>query len=1035
MLAKIVSLSLRYPRLVALGAALTIFYGGLLLSHARFEVFPEFVPAQASVQVEAPGFTASQVELLITQPIEQSINGATGVATVRSKSIQGLSVIDVTFRAGESPYQARQVVAERIAQATARLPAGIGAPTLSPLTSSTMDLLKIGLVSEKLSPAELRDYAQWTLKPRLLSTAGVARINIFGGDLDRIEIRTRIADLIARNLTLRDVTTAVQSATLIRGGGYADTSSQRILIEPRGSAFAASDLATAVVAPSTASPVRLSDVADVLNAASPKFGDALVMGRPGVLLALSTQYGANTLTVTRDVEAALAELSPSMEAKGIAVYPALHRPANFIETALEGVRNDLLIGAFLIFIVLSAFTRDWRIALVAFVSIPFSLLAAIIVFDIFGTTVNTMILGGLAVALGVVIDDAVIGAENILRRLREHRTRDVRDVILDAVIEVRAPVVYATLILTLTMAPVLFLSGLQGAFFSPLALSFVLAIFASLIVAVTLTPALALLLLGKTTAPQEPKFIHAIKSIHGRQIERIMERPKECLAATLTLSVLALGAFAAFGGELLPAFRERHYVLSVAGPSGASIEWMKSVGVRMSSDLLAIPGIATVEQQIGRAEAGEDTFPPNASEYHVELDKVSGTGEERILRDIRAVLASYRGLETEALTFLGDRIGESLSGETAAIAISAYGPDLNELDRVAASIAEAMKGVPGAVDVRVQTPPGLPIMALELDSQKLALRGVSAGDAYEAIGAASQGLFVTQVADGQRVIDVVVTAPAQNVRDPEDIGAVPVRGPDGAMASITDVANVFLTTNRATISHDGGRRRQVITANASTRDVVGLSSAIRAAIAAKVKLPSGVYLGYSGVAEGQAAAQQELLTNVAMAGIGIMVVLVVAFGGGRPAILIISSAPSALVGGVLVVAISGSVVSLGSLVGFVTLFGVAARNAILLVAHTDYLVSEEGAPWTPATIIRATSERLTPILMTALVTALGMLPLALGSGEAGREVQGPMASVILGGLFTSTAMTLILLPPLIYAYRWAPALRPPAHSPSPVEAT
>lgn len=1017
MLTGIVSASLRHPRLIALSAVLIMVFGGVILARSEFEVFPEFVPAQASVQVEAPGMTAGQVELLVTQPIEQAINGATGIAAVRSKSIQGLSVVDVTFREGEDPYRARQVVAERIAETAGRLPANVGAPSLSPLTSSTMDLLKIGLVSDALSPAELRDLAQWTIKPRLLATEGVARVNIFGGDLQRIEARARLSDLVARNLSINDVIAAVQSATAIRGGGFLDTTAQRVIVEPRGAALTPGDLEDAVVAASADAPIRLKDVAEIVYAPTPKFGDALVMGKPGVLLTLATQYGANTLVVTKAVEAALGELRPSIEAHGVVVYPALHRPANFIETALEGIRGDLVVGAALILVVLLGFTRDWRTAFVAFVSIPFSLLAAIIVFDVFHVTVNTMILGGLAVALGVVIDDAVIGAENILRRLRENQTRTIFDVILDAVVEVRAPIVYATLVLVLTMAPVLFLTGLQGAFFSPLALAFILAITASLAVAITLTPALALLLLSRAAPPREPAVIHRAKRAHAKLLETMMRRPRAALVVSLAAGGVAVIAASLFGAELLPAFRERHYVLAVTGPSGASLDWMKDVGARLSKDLLAIPGIATVEQQIGRAESGEDTFPPNESEFHVELQKVSGHDEERILNDIRAALGAYPGLETEALTFLGDRIGESLSGETAAIAISAYGPDLDALDRVAGAIAANVRAVPGAVDVRIQTPPGLPVMAVKLDQAKLGIRGVSASDAYDAIGAAFQGVPVAQVADGLRLTDVAVTAPVPDVLDPEDVGDIPVRGPDGALARLGEVSNAYLTTGRATISHDGGRRRQVVTANGATKDIAGLARRVAAAVAANVKLPSGTYLVFSGIAEGQAAAERELMINVSMAAIGVVVTIVLAFGGGRAAALILLTAPSALAGGVLAVALGGGVLSLGSLVGFVALFGIAARNAILLVAHADHLVEAEGADWSAETVIRATRERLTPILMTALVTALGMLPLALGTGEAGREVQGPMAAVILGGLFTSTAMTLILLPPLISAYR------------------
>jgi len=1016
--------SLRSPLSVLFLALFLVAYGGYLLTRAEFEVFPEFVPAQATVQVEAPGLTAGQVELLVTKPLEDAINGATGVAAVRSTSAQGLAVIDVTFRDGEDPYRARQVVAERLAEVSGRLPAGVGTPAISPLTSSTMDLLKIGLVSDALSPMQLRDIAQWMVRPRLLSTPGVARVNIYGGDLRRIEVRVHEHALTARNLALADVVDAIRAATAIRGGGYVATASQRIVIEPRAPATSASDLAAAVITAGGGARISLADVADVVDAPAPKFGDASVMGSPGVLLTLSSQYGANTLTVTHAVEAALAELAPALEAQDISVYPALHRPANFIETALRGIRADLLLGAALITAVLLLFTRNARVALVAFVSIPLSLVAATVVFDMLHQTMNTMILGGFAVALGVVIDDAVIGTENILRRLRERRDSSVQDVILEASVEVRAPVVYATYVLALTMAPVLFLSGLQGAFFSPLAAAFLLATFASLLVAITVTPALALLLLKNVRPPQEPGFLDSLKRWHQKLLAPLCQRPGIAVAAIVALGISSLLAYFALGAELLPAFRERHYVLVVAGPSGASLDWMNDIGRRISRDLLAIPGVATVEQQIGRAESAEDTFPPNLSEMHVELAAVGGAEEDRILGAIREVLESYPGLRTEALTFLGDRIGESLSGETAALVISVFGPDLEILDGLAARVAAVVGSVSGAVDVQVQTPPGAPSLAISLDARALARRGVSLTDAYDAIEASYQGRPVAQVSDGQRITDVAVVLPSAYRDDPEMAGRILVRGAAGELAPLSSIASVSLATSRASISHDGGRRRQVVTANSSRRDIAGFTAEVQAAIASRVRLPDGVYLEYSGVAEGQARARNEVLINVSVAGVGIVAMLVLAFGGIRPAILILSSAPSAMAGGVAAVALSGGVVSLGGLVGFVTLFGITARNAILLVSHTDHLVNNDGAEWGLATVLRATSERVTPILMTALVTALGMLPVALGSGEAGREVQGPMAEVILGGLATSTALSLFLLPPLILAYRW-PAMPAP----------
>ncbi len=1004
MLSAIVGGSLQRPRLVILAALLLLLYGGLTVLRAKYDVFPEFVPAQASVQTEAPGLVADQVELLVTRPLEDVINGANGVASVRSESIQGLSVINITFNEGADPFRARQIVSEQLAQAAGRLPAGVSVPALTPLTSSTMDLLKIGFTSDRLDLIQLRDLIEWTVRPRLLAVPGVARANIFGGAPRRLEVRVRSADLLARNLNLADVANAVRAATSVRGGGFIDTPNQRILVEPHGQAVTAAALAQAVVAPGAGLPVRLGDIADVVDAPAPQFGETLIMGKRGSLLTL--------LVGLEDPR-----LRPALTAQGVVIYPALHRPANFIETALRHIEIDLLIGAVLIMVILMVFLRSPRVAFVAFVSIPLSLLAAVIVLDALGQTINTMSLGGLAVALGVVIDDAVVGIENIVRRLRlAGPGTPAAKTVLDASIEVRAPIVYATFVLAATVAPILFLSGLQGAFFSPLAFSFLLATLASLVVALTVTPALALLLLQNTPLHEEPRLLTRLKDAHEGVLRRLCARPTLAVAATLMMGVVTIGSFFVFGAELLPAFRERHYVLALNGPPGASIDWMRNIGGHVTHDLLAIPGVATVEQQIGRAAAGEDTWPPNRSEFHVELGQVSGHQEEEILTRIRAVLGSYPGVQTEALTFLGDRIGESLSGETAAVAIGIYGPDLDVLDQVGSQVAAALSRVPGAADVQVKSPPAAPLVNVALDPVRLGLSGLSTTDAYDSIEATFQGQTVAQITDGQRIADVAIVTPREGPNEPETAGSLLVQGAASG-AALSAVADVSSGEGRASILHDGGRRRQVVTANPTTSDVTGFVARARAEIARSVHLPPGIYLEYSGIAEGQAAASRQVLVNVAVAAVAVVALLLLAFGDGRAAALILSGAPFALAGGALGIALIGGVLSLGALVGFVTVLGIAARNAILLVSHADHLVEVENAPWGLETVLRSARERVTPILMTALVTALGLLPLALGTGEAGREVQGPMAVVILGGLLPSTIMSLVLAPPLILAFR------------------
>jgi CzcA family heavy metal efflux pump len=1023
MLGAIVRWSLAKPRLVAAAALLLFVYGCVVLTHAEFDVFPEFVPAQAEIQTEAPGLTAEQVEQLVTRPVEQAVNGAAGVATVRSESIQGISIVSVVFAEGSEPYRARQVVAEALGEVQGNLPAGVLPPKVAPLTSSTMDLLKIGFTSDKLTPMQLRDLVQWTVRPRLLAAAGVARATVYGGEVRRFEVRVRPDDLAARDLSLSDMVAAVKASTGVAGGGFIDTPQQRILVDTRGQATTAADIAAAPVpgAPGGV-PVRIGDVADVIDAPAPDTGAALIMGKPGVLVNLSSQYGANTLDATHAVEAALAELKPALDAQGVKIEGDLHRPANFITAALGGIAEDLVIGAVLIAVVLLLFMRNLRTVLVSFVSIPLSLLTAVIILDALGWTINTMTLGGLAVALGVVVDDAVIDVENIVRRLRSRGEAPVADTVLAASLEVRAPVIYATLVVALVLVPVLMLGGLQGAFFSPLAASFILATAASLAVAIVVTPPLCLLLLANTHLPDEPKVILHAKAWHERALIRATGRPMLAVIGAVLATVITAGGLMLFNSELLPSFREGHFVLGVAGPPGTSLAVMRKYGEGITHDLLEIPGVQSVEQTIGRASGGEDTWGTERSEFHVELKpKLSGKDQDRIQAGIHEVLDSYPGLETEVLTFLGDRIGESLSGETAALAVGVYGADLDTLDKTAADIAAVMEKVPGAVDVKIQTPPSTPVVRADLDLQALTRYGLSPGEALDAIQTAFQGSVATQVYEESRAIDIAVTTTPETRQDPEAVGELLIRSSTGVVTPLKSIARVYLTEGRTSVAHEGGRRRQVVTTNPPPRDVQKVTKAVQAAIASQVKLPPGVYVDYAGTAAGAQAAQRQLLFNIAIALVAVIAVLLITFGDGRAVGLILASAPFALVGGVVAVALTGASLSLGSLVGFVTLFGVAARNAILLLSHLEHLVTVEGHDWSLSTLATATRERVTPILMTALVTALGVLPLAIQTGQAGREIQGPMAIVILGGLITSTIASLMVLPVLVWRYGRAPS--------------
>ena len=1020
MLRFIIQLSLRHRGIVIALALALLAWGSYVASRASLDVFPEFVAPQVTIQAEAPGLSAEQVEVLVTRPVESAVNGASDLASVRSESIQGLSIVTAVFKDNANIYLARQSLSEKLGTLSRQLPDGVRAPTLSPLTSSTMDLLKIGLVSKTMSGRDLRTFVDWTLKPRLLAVPGVARANVFGGEVEQLQVQVLPEKLAAFDLTMTDILESAKAATGVRGAGFIDTPGQRIVIQTDGQMFTPAELGEVVVRKG-APVVRMRDVARVTLGAEPKFGATLIMGGPGVLVALSSQYGANTLAVTHALEAALAELAPVFAGKGIKVYDRLHRPATFIETALGHVQDSLLIGGALVGIVLLLFLLDLRIAFISFVSIPLSLLTAVLILDAFGVSLNTMTLGGFAVAIGVVVDDAIIDIENILRRLRENAVlttpRALWRVVLDASMEVRTAVVYATLIVAVVFLPVLTMSGLQGRFFAPLGVAFILSTMASLAVALTVTPAMALVFLSRAKAHDEPRWVRFLKAIHRDWVLLFAHWPKATVLAALVLVGGACALVPFFGGELLPEFREGHFVVGMKARPGMSLEESLRTGKLLSDKMLANEHIATVEQQIGRAEQGEDTFGPERSEFHVDLKPgITPAEEVETQAFLRDLLKDFPGVQSEVMTFLGDRIGETISGETAAVVVNVYGEDLDQLDATAKRISKELTAVKGNADVQVKAPPGAPVLAVHLRPERLTQFGFRPLEVLDAVETAFQGADVAQMVRGNRIHELAVILAEEARRDPETVGDLLLTNGDGLRMPLRQLADVELTNGRPSIQHDGARRRQTVTCNVEKRDVTSYVAEARKRVEEKVKLPSGVYLEWRGAAEEQAKAKRELVIHFSVAFVGILILLSLVFRRASHVALVLANIPFALVGGVLAVFASGGSTSIGSWVGFVTLFGISTRNSIMLISHYEHLVEIDGAPWSIETVARGAGERLVPILMTALVTALGVLPLAIGSGEAGREIEGPMATVILGGLITSTALNLLVLPAL--AWKW-----------------
>jgi CzcA family heavy metal efflux pump len=1006
MLTTIVRFAIRWRGVVISLACLLAGYGIFTLYQSRLDVFPEFAPAQAIIQTEAPGLSSEQVETLVTQPIENALGGTVGLKTLRSKSLQGLSMVTITFRDGMDVYRARQLAAERLNTVSGNLPRGVRPPALLPLTSSTSVAMVIGLTSDARTAMELHDLAQWTLRPRLLGLPGVADVVVFGGDAPQFQIQVDPEKLVRYGLSLEDVLHAARRATGVRGAGFLENANQRIVINTVGQIQTTAQLAQVVVKYHNGIGIHLGDIARVVMAPAPAVGAASIGDKPGIMLIVESQYRADTLSVTHSVEQALAGLKPVLAGNQVMLHPDIFRPANFITAAIGHLRTALLLGGILVVAVLFLFLLDVRTAFISATAIPLSLLAAVISLHYFGISLNTMTLGGLAIALGEVVDDAIVDVENIFRRLRENQALgkplSAARVVLKASIEVRSAVVFATFIVALVFLPVLTLSGVAGKLFAPLGIAYILAILASLVVALTVTPALAYVLLANRPLQKgEPRLVRGLKARYARLLSRVEHRAKLIIAIIAVLCIAALATLPFLNGSFIPEMREGHYMA----------ESMR-IGRKLTLALSNIPGVRLVAQRAGRAAEVVDPVDVNTSEFEVDLHSLSGKQQARVLADIQRTLAHFPGLATSANTFLTERIDETISGFTAPVVVNIFGNNLDILDAKAQEIARILKTTPGAVGVNVLAPPGTPQLVIRLRLDQLTRFGFAPVDVLDTIQAAYKGVNVAQVYAGNQVHDVAVSLSPASRQNPAQVGLLSMRNPQGVIVPLKQLADIYQTAGRFQIQHTGGQRLQTVTSGVRGRAISAFVAEAQARIKRDVVFPSGTYAVFAGEAQATAKSQHDLLVNAALAGVGIVLLLFMALRSTRALLLVLVNLPFALVGGVVMVLITGGDLTLGSMIGFVTLFGITLRNSIMLISHFQHLVTREGMAWNSAAAKRGASERLVPIIMTALVTGLGLLPLALYNGAPGNEIEGPMALVILGGLITSTILNLLVLPTL-----------------------
>jgi len=1018
MLSALVRFAIERRAVVLVAAVALVVYGVFKLSRTGLDIFPEFAPKLVIVQTEAPGLSAEQVEVLVTQPLEGALGGLIDLDHQRSESIQGLSILTLVFDEHSDTYRNRHQVSERLASATALLPAGVHEPVIAPLASSSATVRTVGLVADDDDGLRLRDLTEQMLVPRMLGVPGVADVNVFGGAARALLITPRDAAMARLGISMAELAHAARNASADLAIGVVENSNQQLAITGGGAALTPASLAAAGVRFDASGAITVGEVADVHWGALPRISAAQIGGRPAVVMMVIGQLGANTLTVSNRLDHLFADLEPSLTQQKVTLHARLFVPAEYITTAIGDIARHLLIGGVLVLLVLLVGLYDLRTALISALAIPLSLLTAVIVLIACGINLNVLVIGGLAIALGEVVDDAIIDTENIFRRLRLARDgEDAAAIALSASLEVRGSVVYATFIVALVFVPLLTLGGVSGRLFAPLGLAYILAVLASLLVAITVTPALCVSLLGDARhAAREAPAFRWLNPRYSALVRAVAVRP--VLAVSVSVScVLAVAALVpGLGARFLPDLREGHFIVHTTGLPGTSLDESLRMGSRLTRQFLAIDGVDSVSQWAGRAERGADTYGSHYSEYEISLAPASGTTQQRILEQLRAVLARYPGITFEANTFLTERIDETISGYTAPVVVNLYGDSLDVLDAKAAELSALMRKVPGASNVRVRSAYETPTLRITLDATRLARYGLSARTVLEAVQSAYSGVAVNEVQANNRRLPVTLLLDEATRGDANRLGDVIVAADAGGPVRLRQVADITQGAGRYNILHRDAQRLQVVTAHFEGRDTGGFMRELRATVFAEMAFPQGVHAEFSGAAVEQGAARRDLIAHAAIAGVGVLLLIYMAVGRLRYLLLILLNLPFSLLGGVLAVVLSGGVVSVGSVVGFVTLFGITVRNSIMLVSHYEHLVRREGCAWNLDTALRGARERLPAILMTAAVTALAMLPLTVDSDNPGREIMGPMAAIIIGGLVSSTLLNLLVMPALLYRY-------------------
>ena len=1017
MLNRIIKLSLRNRLVVLLGAVLLLIAGLYTAKNTDVDVFPDLNAPTVVVMTEANGMAPEEVERLVTFPIETAVNGATGVRRVRSSSTTGFSVVWVEFDWGTDIYRARQIVSEKTAVVEEMLPDGVGSPTLGPQSSILGELMFVSLTADSTSLQDLRTIADWTVRPRLLATGGVAQVSVLGGEVREYQILLNPGRMRHYGVSLDEVCEAVDGMNGNVAGGILYEYGNEYIIRGVLASDNVGTLAGSLVKTTASGPVLLGNVAEVkIGNSRPKMGTASHDGKPCVMVTVTKQPNTSTVDLTAKIDTVLMELGKTLP-RDVKVSSDIYRQERFINSSIDNVMKSLYEGGLFVVIVLFLFLMNVRATVISLITIPLSLLVSVLTLHLLGLTINTMSLGGMAIAIGSLVDDAIVDVENVYRRLRENSSlppgfrQSTLTVIFNASKEVRLPILNSTLIIVASFVPLFFLSGMEGRLLVPLGIAFVTALGASTLVALTLTPVLCSYLLagrrpGSGKLLTDPYVARKLKTAYGRLLGRALTRHRQVLAVTAVLTVVAIVGFATLGRSFLPPFNEGSFTIGVSTLPGISLEESDRIGHRVEEALLAIPEVQTVGRKTGRAELDEHALGVNDSELEVPF-VLGDRSKQEVMDDIRARLAAIPGIAVEVGAPVTHRIDAMLSGTRANIAIKVFGPDLGTLYSLGKKIEEAVKDIDGIADLNVERQVERPQLRIEPRREMLARYGVTLPQFARMVGVLLGGQVVSQVYEGEKSFDLTLKVADADRMTAADIAAITVDA-NGAKVPLGTLANITSAMGPNTINRENVARKLVVSANVSGRDLLGVVNDIRERIDAEVAMPEDYHVEYGGQFESERTASRTLLVTSVFSIAAIFLLLFNEFRSVRQASVILLNLPLALIGGVLVLWLSGGVVSIPATIGFISLFGIATRNGMLLVSRYNDLRAE-GYTLTES-VMHGSIDRLNPILMTALSSALALVPMALGGELPGNEIQSPMAKVILGGLFTSTLLNAFIIP-------------------------